>query len=83
MIKSALTASFVSGLAPEALTTIAPQPWPEIIRVSRSHGCESLMLGLSDLDQPKALTQLENLMGRVWFPRDRPEGTTGMELVLR
>jgi APA family basic amino acid/polyamine antiporter len=65
VIKSALTASFASGLTPEALTTIAPQPWPEIIRVSRSHRCESLMLGLSDLDQPEALKQLENLMSQV------------------
>jgi hypothetical protein len=52
-------------LAPEALTTIAPQPWLEIIRVSRIHRCESLMLGLSDLDQPEALKQLENLMSQV------------------
>jgi hypothetical protein len=65
VIKSALTASFASGLAPEALTTIAPQPWLEIIRVSRIHRCESLMLGLSDLDQPEALKQLENLMSQV------------------
>jgi hypothetical protein len=65
VIKSALTASFASGLAPEALTTISPQPWQEIIRVSRSHRCESLMLGLSDLDQPEALKQLENLMSQV------------------
>jgi hypothetical protein len=65
VIKSALTASFASGLTPEALTTIAPQPWLEIIRVSRSYRCESLMLGLSDLDQPDALKQVENLMGEV------------------
>jgi basic amino acid/polyamine antiporter, APA family len=65
VIKSALTASFASGLAPEALTTIAPQPWTEIIRVSRSHRCESLMLGLSALDQPEALKQLESLMSQV------------------
>jgi len=65
VIKSALTASFASGLAPEALTTIAPRPWPEIIRVSRSYRCESLMLGLSDLGEPEDLKQLENLMSQV------------------
>ena len=64
-IKTALTASFASGLAPEALTTIAPRPWPEIERVARNYRCESLMLGLSDLDQPEALKQLEILMSRV------------------
>ncbi|MBU0544712.1 MAG: amino acid permease [Proteobacteria bacterium] len=65
VIKSALTASFASGLAPEALTTIAPQPWPEIIRVAGIHRCESLMLGLSDIDRPDALKSLENLMSQV------------------
>ena len=52
-------------MAPEALTTIAPQPWSEIIRVARIHRCESLMLGLSDVDSPEALKQLENLMSQV------------------
>ena len=65
VIKSALTASFSSGLAPEALTTIAPRPWPEIVRVSRIHRCDSLMLGLSDLGKPEDLKQLENLMSQV------------------
>jgi APA family basic amino acid/polyamine antiporter len=65
VIKTALTASFASGLAPEALTTIAPQPLSEIIRVARIYRCESLMLGLSDVDRPEALKQLENLMGHV------------------
>lgn len=64
-IKSALTASFASGLAPEALTTIAPQPWPEILRVSRSYRCESLLLGLSDLERPEALQRIENLMSGI------------------
>ena len=65
VIQKALTASFASGLAPEALTTIAPQPWQEIIRISRIYRCESLMLGLSQIDQPEALKQLENLMNQV------------------
>ncbi|MEJ2165300.1 MAG: amino acid permease [Desulfobacterales bacterium] len=65
VLKTALTASFASGLAPEALTTIALQPWSEIIRVARIHRCESLMLGLSDVDRPDALKQLENLMSQV------------------
>ena len=64
-LKSALTASFASELAPEALTTIAPRPWQEIIRVSRIHRCESLMLGLGDLGRPEDLKQLENLMSQV------------------
>ncbi|MDF1594417.1 MAG: amino acid permease [Desulfobacterales bacterium] len=65
VIKTALTASFASGLAPEALTTIVPRPWPEIIRVAGIYRCESLMLGLSDMDRPEALKPLENLMSQV------------------
>jgi len=65
VLKNALTASFSSGLMPEALTTIAPLPWPEIVRVAGTYRCESLLLGLSDLEQPEALKELEHLMGQV------------------
>ena len=50
VLREAVTASFAAGMAPEALMTIAPQPWPEIVRVSRMHRCESLLLGLSDVN---------------------------------
>ncbi|HET9947793.1 MAG TPA: amino acid permease [Longimicrobiales bacterium] len=46
VLKEALTASFQSGLAPEALTTIAADPWDEIARIASTHGCESMLLGL-------------------------------------
>ncbi len=65
VLREALTTSFSSGLSPEALTTIATHPWPEIVRVSRDHKCESLLLGLSDMDAPESLKQLENLMSLV------------------
>lgn len=61
----ALTASFAAGLAPEALTTIARQPWEEIARVARTHRCESLLLGLGSLTNPAIESQLEQLMSRV------------------
>ena len=41
--------------------TIAPQPWPEIVRVSRAHRCESLLLGLSDVNS----AHLEELISSV------------------
>jgi basic amino acid/polyamine antiporter, APA family len=50
VLKEALTASLASGHSPEALMTIAPLPWNEIGRVARAHGCESLLLGLSNID---------------------------------
>ncbi len=65
VVREALTASFARELAPEALTTIAAQPWPEIARVARTHRCESLLLGLTDLTAPTLGRHLEELMGAV------------------
>ncbi len=65
VLKEALTTSFSTGLSPEALTTIAANPWHEISRVSRTHRCESLLLGMGDLEDPDALKELENLMSQV------------------
>lgn len=64
-VKDALTASFSLGLKPEALITIAPQAWTEIIRVARVHRCESLLIGLSDLNHTSAIRDLEKLMSQV------------------
>ena len=61
VLREAVTASFAAGLSPEALMTIAPQPWPEIVRVSRLHRCESLLLGLSDVNS----AYLEELISSV------------------
>jgi amino acid transporter/nucleotide-binding universal stress UspA family protein len=65
VLREALTASFAAGLSPEALTTIATPPWAEIRRVARIHRCESLLLGLSNLDDETVGTHLEDLMNTV------------------
>ena len=65
VLRESLVASFSSGLAPEALTTLARDPWLEIARVARVHRCESLLLGLSDLNNPMAGAYLEQLMSSV------------------
>jgi APA family basic amino acid/polyamine antiporter len=65
VLRESLSASFAAGLAPEALTTVAAQPWEEIARVSRLHGCESLLLGLSDVTSDTVERQMENLLGHV------------------
>ncbi len=65
VLRESLSASFTAGLAPEALTTIASQPWEEIARVSRLHRCESLMLGLSDVTSDAAELQMEELVNAV------------------
>lgn len=65
VVRGALRASFARGLAPEALTTVAEDPWNEIARVVRVHQCESLLLGLTSLTAAGLETKLESLMGRV------------------
>ena len=65
VLREALTASFSVNLFPEALTTVAPHPWPEIIRVSQTYQCSSMLLGLSDLNSPATGKQLEELMNSV------------------
>ena len=49
VLGQALSISFRSELAPQALTTIADEPWEEIRRVAGIYSCESLLLGLGDL----------------------------------
>ncbi len=65
LLARALEASVEIGLRPEALTTMAPEPWPEIARVAKVHRCESLLLGLSQLTDPTAGVTLDLLMNLV------------------
>jgi amino acid transporter/nucleotide-binding universal stress UspA family protein len=64
VLKEALSASFGLGLKPEALTTVASEPWDEIIRVSRAYSCESLLLGLTNLNE-KSEERIEYVMNHV------------------
>ena len=64
VVKDAMTASFHAGHKPEALMTVASAPWNEIGRVARTHRCEGLLLGLSDVDHLEG-GPLENLMQMV------------------
>ncbi|MEW5800542.1 MAG: amino acid permease [bacterium] len=65
VLRESLAASFAAGLFPEALTTIAPQPWPEISRVSRTYHCESLLLGFSNLTEHTVEIHLEEIISTV------------------
>jgi nucleotide-binding universal stress UspA family protein len=65
VLRESLSASFSSGLAPEMLTTVAPKPWTEILRVARTHRCESLLIGLSDLNEDASESHLEALISGV------------------
>jgi len=65
VLRESLTASLSSGLVPEMLTTVSPNPWNEIIRVAQTHRCESLLIGLSDLSEHASGAHLEALMSGV------------------
>ncbi|MCB9846784.1 MAG: amino acid permease [Phycisphaeraceae bacterium] len=65
VLRETLTASFARRLRPELLTTVSASPWEEIVRVARTHRCESLLLGLSDLTNETVRARLEGVVGDV------------------
>jgi basic amino acid/polyamine antiporter, APA family len=65
VLRESLGAAIASGLYPEALTTVAADPWAEIGRVARDHDCEILLLGLTHLDDVATLARLDALMASV------------------
>lgn len=65
VLREALASSFAAGLSPEALTIIAPRPWSEISRVSRTYRCESLLLGLGNLSDSGIESHIEELTSAV------------------
>lgn len=64
VLTEAISTSLNIGLSPEALITIAEKPWPEIIRVSETHRCESLLLGLSKFTDSQTEKNLEILLNK-------------------
>jgi basic amino acid/polyamine antiporter, APA family len=66
VLGASLEAALALGLAPQALTTFADDPWDEIARVARTLDCAGLLLGLSDLRGPETtLARLDELLARV------------------
>ena len=65
VLGEALTASFSLGFKPEALTTIADDPWREIDRVAGEHRCESIVLGMSQISDKLEGTALDDLLSAV------------------
>jgi APA family basic amino acid/polyamine antiporter len=62
VLSGAMTASFASGLAPEALLTVSTSPWHEILRVARTHGCASILLGLHSVADQAGDPALNDLL---------------------
>ena len=65
VLRESLIVSLQSGLAPEALTTVAPDVWREIRRVARAHDCESILLGLHSLEVEREGSPLEDFLGSI------------------
>lgn len=62
VLRASLIEAMKVGIYPEALTTLAHDPWAEIARVARHHGCESLLLGFHDLRRQNTRAQLDALV---------------------
>ncbi len=54
VVREALTVSLGAGHAPEAVVTIAEDPFAEIARLVRARRCESLLLGIGPVGAPVA-----------------------------
>ena len=65
VLRRAIASSVSAGLYPEALTTIAKDPWQEIRRVAKVHRCESLLLGLTQLADNDLVLPIEKLINQV------------------
>ena len=64
VLAEALSISAGLGLYPEAITTLANDPWVEMVRVVKTHRCESVLLSLTHLDsdiQQRIATLLASL----------------------
>jgi hypothetical protein len=65
VVEQALTASLIAGHAPEALMTIATDPWKEIVRIAETRDCESLLVGFSSLEAQENIRHIEQLLNDV------------------
>ncbi len=65
ILDESLGLSLRSGITPEWLTTVAPDPWTEIARVAKVHGCESLVVGLGELTRETMNTRVGGLINSV------------------
>jgi APA family basic amino acid/polyamine antiporter len=65
VLRESLIAAFSNGLAPEALTTISPDPFLEISRIARDYRCASVLLGFSKVTEQIQGGNLERLLNLI------------------
>ncbi len=64
-VEQGMRRAISAGRFPEAMTTVASDPWDEIARVARERGCERLLMGLTEIDGEGTLDRLERLFNDV------------------
>jgi nucleotide-binding universal stress UspA family protein len=65
ILGGALSAAISVDLRPEALITIADDPWSEIIRIAERTECDNILLGVGGLGRSLMSGPLERLIGKV------------------
>jgi nucleotide-binding universal stress UspA family protein len=65
VLGDSLEVSLRAGMSPEALSTVAENPWQEIRRVAKEHRCESILVGLTHFTQNSTQTPLADLLANV------------------
>jgi basic amino acid/polyamine antiporter, APA family len=65
ILAGALSAAIAVDLRPEALITLASDPWSEIARVAERSQCDKVLLGLGKLGKSLMSGPLERLIGSV------------------
>jgi nucleotide-binding universal stress UspA family protein len=65
VLGESLERSFARGLVAESLFTIAQDPWREIARVAHAHDCETVLLGLGELEGDNVARRIEELLGQL------------------
>jgi amino acid transporter/nucleotide-binding universal stress UspA family protein len=65
VLGESLQRSLEHSLVAETLFTIAPDVWREIARVADGHGCETVLVGLPDLNAPDTEARLEGLLAEL------------------
>jgi len=65
VMRHSMSAAMRAGVRAQALATLSPNPWQEIKRVARLHRCDSLLLGMSRIDESTISGALEELFDRL------------------
>lgn len=64
-LHAAILGAHRRGVRVEALVTFAEDPWNEIVRVANLHRCETVLLGLSNLDEAAQTLPIDRVIAQL------------------